>query len=326
MLKNKKLRGLLQLVLSVALLAFLVSRVGLEAITTTLSDLNWPWYLFAFLLFLLNVVIRAYRWSVLLAGLGERPLFGRLLYLYFVSLFFNNFLPSGFGGDAFKVLELRQERGRGAEALSSVVMDRLIGLLGSSLIAVAALLWNSARPAAVDLPPALGVTIALVSLGIPALFVLLRRGDPLDWLASALPLLRPITDNARVRRLANTIHRYPFPALLKALLASIPFTLSLILAQFAISEALSAGVPFYLFPLFVPLISLITLLPISFNGLGTREGAYILLFVPAGVSYEHALAMSLAFYFLRFATGLVGGILYAIRSAGGIIRAAYANE
>jgi hypothetical protein len=78
------------------------------------------------------------------------------------------------------------------------------------------------------------------------------------------------------------------------------------------------NVPFYVFPLFVPIIAIINLLPISFNGLGMREGVYQFLFVPVGVPDASAIAMSLAFYFLRLGTGLIGGILYALRSARGI--------
>jgi uncharacterized membrane protein YbhN (UPF0104 family) len=330
LLKNKKVQGILQLILGVVLLIFivLVSRADLNEISQIFAELNWPWYLVAFALFLLNTAIRAYRWSVLIGALDERVPFGRLLRLYFISLFFNNFLPSGFGGDVVKVLGLRQESGRGPEALSSVVMDRLTGLLGSSLVALLGLLWHSLHPTvSLDLPRHLIAVIVLVSLGIPLGFLFLRWSEPLPRLAAWFPWSRPITQYGRLVRLAATIRRYPYPALLQSLLISLPFTFSLVLAQYCIARALSADVPFALFALFVPIISLITLLPVSFNGLGTREGAYLLLFVPAGVRDEKALAMSFAFFFLRFATGLIGGLLYALQSAGSAARAAsYTNQ
>jgi uncharacterized membrane protein YbhN (UPF0104 family) len=61
-------------------------------------------------------------------------------------------------------------------------------------------------------------------------------------------------------------------------------------------------------------------MPLAFNGLGFREGIYISLFGPLGVPQSQAVAMSLAFYFLRFFTGLLGGVLYAIRSARHMVR------
>lgn len=327
MLKNKKTRGILQLLFSLALLTWLVSRVGLDEIASVLADIDWAWYLPAALFFLLNLLLRTYRWYTLLSALSDRAPFFELFYLYFLGFFFNNFIPSGFGGDIAKVVSLRQEHGRGVEALSSVVMDRLTGLMGSSLIALVVLLWNGARvwlgqPGTdLNLPPALWASVALVSIGTPLGFALLRWSDPLGLLSSLLPFTRRFSADARVQRLVGTVQQYPLSTLAKALLISIPFTLMLVLTQYSIARALAVELSFYLLFLFVPIISIINLLPLSFNGLGMREGVYQLLFVPVGVPGASAIGMSLAFYFLRVSTGLIGGLLYAIKSISNITRA-----
>jgi uncharacterized protein (TIRG00374 family) len=326
--KSKRMRGILQILLSVVLLAWLVNRVGLGSIVDTLVGISWTWYVLAFLLYLINTGLRAFRWYILLGALHHRASFFHLVYLYFLGFFFNNFIPSGFGGDVVKVISLRQEHGHGAEALSSVVMDRVIGLLGTTLIALLALAWNSIQPwlapeasAHVSLPPALLAIIAATSLGIPVGFALVRYANPLQLLARTLPFTQALVSNDRMQRLMQTVRRYPLATLLKALLVSLPFTLILVAIQFCIARALSVDVPFYVFPLFVPVIAIINLLPISFNGLGMREGVYQFLFVPIGVADASAIAMSLAFYFLRLSTGLIGGVLYALRSARGIASA-----
>jgi uncharacterized membrane protein YbhN (UPF0104 family) len=320
-LKNKKVQSFLQLVLSLALLAWLISQVGPTTILDTLTGLDWGWYLPAFLLFQLNMIIRAYRWYLLLSALDKRPPFLHLVYLYYLGFFFNNFIPSGFGGDVVKVLGLRQQYGRGTEALSSVLMDRFTGLLGSSLVALAALAWSggSSQWNLIDLPPLLIAVILAISAGIPAGFLLLRFTNPLDLVGSLLPPARLVTDHVKVRNLAGTIQRYPPSALSKSLLTSLPFTLVLILTQYFIALSLSIDIPFALFALFVPLISLVNLIPVSFNGLGTREGAYLLLFGPAGVPPGQAISLSLALYVIRVCTGLGGGLLYLLRTGSRVI-------
>ncbi|MGD2143195.1 MAG: lysylphosphatidylglycerol synthase transmembrane domain-containing protein [Anaerolineae bacterium] len=318
-LKDKRVRGALQLALSLGLLAWLANRVGLDVIAGTLSGIRWPWYLLAFLLFLGNVLLRAYRWRLLVGALQTDIRYGRLLYLYFVGFFFNNFIPSGFGGDIVKVISLRSGETRGAEALSSVVMDRLTGLIGSALIALVVLAWNGLRSlldgnsADLDLSPFLLLITAVVSLGVPAGFVLIRWIDPLALLGKCLPFSRRIIAIAGLQRFVRTIRCYPPYALLRALSVSLPFTVGLVFIQYSIARALAVDVPFTTFALFVPVIAIINALPISFNGLGMREGVYQFLFVPVGVSSAGAIAMSLAFYFLRVSTGLVGGLLYAGR-------------
>ncbi len=58
-------------------------------------------------------------------------------------------------------------------------------------------------------------------------------------------------------------------------------------------------------------------LPISLSGLGVRKGGCVYFFAQAGVSAPLALAMSLLFYALNVATGLIGGALYAFEGARG---------
>lgn len=312
---RKKLIGLSQIALSLVLLVWLLSRVGLDEVIDTLANIHWGWYALAFLLFQLNVVIRAYRWHVLLRALNDEPRFSYLVYLYYIGFFANNFIPSGFGGDLIKVVSLRQSHGHGAEALSSVLMERVTGLVGSSLIALVALLWNlSAHAMTLDLPWVLWALIVVTAVGIPLAFFVARWADPIGLLNRFYPKAAELPFYNKTENLVNTIHRYPVRALISALLISLPFTLNLILVQMAIALALGVHLPFRIFALFVPIIAIINLLPITFNGLGLREGIYTFLFVPVGVPAATAVSMSLAFYFLRFSAGLLGGLMYAFRS------------
>lgn len=315
MLKNKKFQGILQITLSLVLLSYLIWRAGPAEVAGTLVNIDWTWYLPAFLLFLVNIVLRAYRWYMLLHTLDERPSFLHLVYLYFIGFFANNFIPSGFGGDVVKVISLRQQYGSGTDAFSSVLMDRLTGLLGSSLIAIIALTWNSiSHTTDVDLPFFLWTAVFVISVAIPGGFLLLRWQNPLTYLINWVPAIRRIPKFEKVEQLVRTVRRYPLHILIQSLLISLPFTFSLIIVQYSIARALGVNLPISVFSLFVPIIAILNLLPISFNGLGVREGVYKFLFIPIGVSGASAVAMSLAFYFLRFGAGLLGGVLYASRS------------
>lgn len=327
MLRNKKIQGILQLLLSIALLGYLLHQVGLEDVVQSLRTIQWNWYMIAFGLFVLNVIIRAYRWHVLLRSLNDRPSFGLMIYLYFVGFFANNFIPSGFGGDVIKVVGLRQRFGRGAEALSSVLMDRVTGLMGSAIIALLALAWNAlSHTTEIDLPAALWLAIAAVSVGIPVGFAVLRWTRPLDFLSSIFPNITMLPKYDKLEQLADTVRRYPLGALLTSLLISIPFTLSLVLLQYCIARAFDVTLPFAVFGLFVPIFALLNVLPITFNGLGVREGAFVFFFGAVGVPADTAVAMSLAFYFLRFATGMIGGLMYALSSLSQMLRSPHAEN
>lgn len=321
MFKNKNVRHLAQLVISLALLAGLLWFVGFEEVIATLTSINWRWYVPAFAMFLVNVVIRAYRWYILLRVLNDRPSFGHLVYLYFLGFFTNNFIPSSMGGEVVKVLSLRSTHGKGTEALSSVLMERLTGLLGSAVIALFALIWNAiSHTTNVELPPVLWGAIVLLSMGIPLGFVLVRWTAVIAWGIGRFPIVRRIPRFEKFEQLVSTVRLYPLGILLQALLISLPFTISLILVQYSIARAFGVHLSLAIFSLFVPIIAILMLLPLSFNGLGLREGLYLLLFIPVGVSHETAIAMSLAFSFLRTAAGLIGGLLYAMQSVGQMVK------
>ncbi|MCA9957417.1 MAG: flippase-like domain-containing protein [Ardenticatenaceae bacterium] len=327
MLKNKKVQGILQIGLSLALLALLLRLVGLDEVITTLSNLDWGWYLPALLLFIVNIIIRGYRWYLLLHALNERPSLIHLIYLYFIGFFANNFIPSGFGGDVVKIVSLRQSYGRGTEALSSVVMERVTGLMGSAIIALIALSWNGiSHTTNIELPLALWLAIVIISFGIPVAFILIRWLEPTQFITNRVPKLSKLPKFDKLGQLEDTVRRYPVPVLLQSLSISIPFTLSLILVQYSIARALNVTVPLAAFGLFVPIIAIVNLLPISFNGLGLREGLYLFLFGSIGVSSESAVAMSLAFYSLRFIAGMLGGLLYALRSVAQLLRSPHAKN
>jgi uncharacterized membrane protein YbhN (UPF0104 family) len=85
-----------------------------------------------------------------------------------------------------------------------------------------------------------------------------------------------------------------------------------------IAAGLGAGVRLAYYFVFVPLTSLVLVLPISFAGLGVREGTYVFLFSQVGMSQEMALSLSLLVYALGTVTpGLVGGAIYLLRGARG---------
>ncbi|MCK4822914.1 flippase-like domain-containing protein, partial [bacterium] len=67
------------------------------------------------------------------------------------------------------------------------------------------------------------------------------------------------------------------------------------------------------FFLFVPIISVLTMLPISLNGIGIREGAFVFFFTKVGISSAQALSMSILTYTIVLLASLIGGLIYAAR-------------
>ncbi len=309
---TRKRASLAKIAISLVLLGVVVIRTGWQHITSVLGLAQLGWLALALAVYLLGVLIRAVRWAVLLRGLGVSALgIGRLTLLYFVSFFFNSFLPTGIGGDVVRIAEVARTAGAPIAA-SSVLADRAVGLVATSLLALVALPLVGAR-----LNPILAwVAAAAVAGPILAFWILRWRGARvLSAAGAALPFLRPLVNHAKVLQATQALAAYRLPDLALAVAVSLVFAATNVLTYAFIGQALGVDLPLTYYMLVSPIITLVLLVPISFNGLGTRDVAYQALFVPFGVLPASALAMSLVYHALNFLTALAGGGVYALMGA-----------
>jgi glycosyltransferase 2 family protein len=312
-LTKKRVRGLVQVTLSLLLLVGILSQVHLTEVWGALSQMLPGWLLLAFGLFLLGVAVRAVRWQVLLRALGvHRPL-SELLIWYFVGGFFNVILPTGFGGDAVRVVELAQDTSRPGAVLNSVLVDRYLGImvllpmgLIAGLVARASGGWPGGRVGVFAL------TALLFVAGLLAAWLLRRPW----WARLAAPkpdgqmsLAGRLVRLLRLPALSEAVMPYDRRTMFEALAVSLAFNLLQIGWNMALAYGLGLRLPSTVFLVFVPLTAVSLLLP-AFGGLGVRELSYVGLFGSVGVPAPSAMALSLSVYAITAAGGLVGGILY----------------
>ena len=105
---RRGLFNLLRIVISLGLLAFLLTKVGVRETWESLQGANIGYLLVVFLLYLFGIVLRSYRWRIFLKAQGVRASLPKLISLCLIGVFFNLVLPSGFGGDVVRVYELSQ--------------------------------------------------------------------------------------------------------------------------------------------------------------------------------------------------------------------------
>ena len=305
-LTRKHIRGILQVTVSVVLLAVAFRQVHWSDVRAALASIQPAWLLLAWALFVLGVVVRAVRWQVLLNALGVRRPLRELTLWYFVGGFFNVILPTGFGGDVVRVLEVSADSGRPGAAANSVIVDRYLGLMALLFMGLVA---GALRP---DLaPPASLAVIGLLFAGGLVAAWLLSRPWWAQWSkGDGLParLIRGV----RLPAIADSLSDYTAPVLARALLVSFVFNFLQIGWNVAIAYGLGLQLPLPLFFVFVPLTATTLLLP-SVGGLGVRELTTVTLLGSVGVPQALALALSLCVYAITVATGLIGGVLYLVQ-------------
>jgi glycosyltransferase 2 family protein len=316
-LTKKRLRGLIQVLISLVLLALILSRVHWTEVWSTLQHMQPIWFGVAWALFLVGVVVRAARWQILLNALEVRRPLSELTAWYFVGSFFNVLLPTGFGGDAVRVVELSQDTNRPGPVLNSVVVDRYLGIM---VLLPMGLLAGLAVAISSGMAPVRGGVFALTAVLFAGGLVsawLLRR----NWwsrLALRADLAGKVVRALRLPALSEAVVPYDRRSMLPALAVSLVFNILQIGWNMALAYGLGLHLPLSTFLVFVPLTAVALLLP-AFGGLGVRELSYVGLFGSAGVAQASALALSLSVYAITLFTGLIGGAIYlvmGVRRAG----------
>jgi glycosyltransferase 2 family protein len=262
-------------------------------------------------LFCFGTVLSASRWRLVVGARNADPPSTRFLTgIMLVGMFFNFFLPSTVGGDVVRA-ELTKNLVHGRiESYSSVLFDRFIAFISVLLISFSAAIvarlhlgWFKPYILSVWLFFLLGgAGFVLTVMWFPTRRVLKwAGGGPINtfcgWLDHAQSALQSyMTDFSLMRRVL--------------LLAIAVQVTDLILAVWLLAKALQIDVPFVFHLIAVPIIELVALVPVSFNGVGLREGAYIFFYGGASVVPEAAIALSFAYTTLLLIFGLLGGICW----------------
>ena len=254
---------------------------------------------------LLNVL----KWQVLNRAQGLLVPFRKLLDVYYMGMFFNTFLPSGFGGDALRAYELSRLTNRTGSSLSSVIIDRYTSLFSLVLLATAAIL---VAPNDLQLVPK-SLLFALTGFGVLGFLVLLQDRWILLLLRFHLVSKRPAL-KAMVEEMAAsaTALRSGGTAILFSFVISLLFQFLTIVEHYVFMLALNLDVPFSYTVLFLPILTFVASLPISINGLGVREGGYAFFLGKVGVGATEAVSVGLISLAMLLLSGMWGAVVYAI--------------
>lgn len=299
------IKSALKIIVSIGLLVLLATKLEWKDVLDRAAQLAWWMLPVAAAIQMVVWALSNFRWWMLIRVHLLGHTYSGLLKPTFIGAFFNNLLPSSTGGDLFRMYHVYRQGHGAAAAVSPIITERAVGLL--CMVALATLmifqfsaetrLFQGLRTVLFWLFVCGAVSVAVVS--VPATYYgfhrFLQRWDR----------FRPV---AGLLGITEAIHTYlSRPYLLIALVV-----VSLILQgmQIIIFLILGAGVEATLEPsqylFIVPVVLVAASIPVTVGGLGVREAAAITLFTSAGMSQEHAAAVSLLFIPVLLLSGLPG--------------------
>jgi len=308
MLKNLKrilLSKWVRIVLSVLLIYFAFRRANLPQLYANLSSVSWQLIVVLIFLNSISMLIGGLRWAILVLGKAK---FSDILIFTkaaFTGSFYSLFFPSSVGGDLLKwtTLLTKYPEISKLKLAGTALIDRVIGFSAFSFLAFLSL--SLGKILKYQFPQILfwlflGINMALVVFYVLVFGLDFEKITFKHKFSSRLLEIVDLLKNSNKKRIITCF--------LISLLAQ-PFWMMISWYLFV-----SLGVdlkPIQIF-IFMPIVSLILILPISFAGFGARENLYVYFLAPLGYSVEKLLFVSTFSGVMGILMALVGGLMLLI--------------
>lgn len=308
--KKKWITFVTRFAITLLLFTFLFKSISWPTLLAALTHVHRGLILVGLIVCLSGIVLSAYQWRTLLRGENIPFDLADLISLYMVGIAFNHFLPTGMGGDTVKAYHVGRDSGNIPGSASAVVMCRVTGFFGMLMIALPVLvIWHEHFKGNLILW-FLFLSVFVGGLIAGAIFsvTLLPKMFKGKWtqyriFASAIKIGNALSITAKRPR-SMTI----------AIVYGIVFWIISILNAYLYADALSMHAPLYFFFVAIPMISLVAFLPISINGFGLRESAFVFIFSTIHVAPTLSLLLALFLDLQALFFGVFGGCIYFLMS------------
>ena len=292
------MKTFVRIAITAAILGYLFTRIDMAAAARGMAAISLPHLALVLALVAVDRSVMILRWVLLLRSSGTNISIAKASRLFLVSSFVGSFMPAGVGADAARAYGLAQHTSMGSEALASVAVDRLLGIL--SLVAmgvVGVIAWGRSGGGDWRILASIAV-LAAVSISVFWADRLFRAIVPAHHHDGAVA--------RRILRTSDAVSRYRNRrgALVHVMAWSIVVQLLRVTQAYVLGLGLGLAVPFSYYLLFMPFALLLLLLPISVSGFGLPQGGIIWLLQPYGVPAETSFALST----LIVLTGLAGNL------------------
>jgi len=295
---------LLKTVVSVGLITALIWSVDWTEIYSHVHQFNPALALTATVLLCVQYPVSAWKWQQALTLHGVDYSFGYLLRILCIAFFFNNFLPTAIGGDAYRAYRTFKHADRPAYPISAIILERVLGLIvlvAFGYLAAVVLVSSDALPYKniLMLVSIAGVVALIVLLAAWKFGLLTKVGNRLRNVRK----LEPLIESLRVIR-TNRRHLWGLIGM------SIVFQVIAILAITLLFAALALPGKFFESGFTAAAAGVAGVIPLSINGIGIVEGSFAVAAILANLPYAEAVIVALFIRVFGLLSSILFGILY----------------
>jgi glycosyltransferase 2 family protein len=310
----------LRTALSVALVVLLFTYVvDAHEVVQILERFDTTYLLLAIAVVTLDRVLMTFKWTLLLRAQGYRLPLLQGVTIYCTSMVWGLALPTTVGADAIRAVMVTKRGFKGTDVVTSIVIERMIGFvlaLALGLVSLAVLRTIGVLDGRFDRALYLGVAMLV---GVTVLLVAALDEKLVARVVARLPAV--VRDSKVMHYLERFAKAYRSLGSARGTMAqfSVLTVLEQVLSIFfpwAVARGLGVPVDLVLLLGVLPISTLVSRLPISFDGLGVFEAVFVGLLVLAGIHAEAALAIAISGRVIQLFAFLPWWFVYVAQSGG----------
>jgi glycosyltransferase 2 family protein len=289
-------------VVTIALFLLVSKNVDLQKIYTILDSFEIIFFLLAIAILMLQTIIAAVRWRIILRKLIMHFSFNRVLGFLWIGLFFNQALPSNVGGDAFRGYCIFKNGHSVGKSSLCILLDRMFGMTGLIIFLILSL------PLMFDLISDNEIQWGVIVV-VTSAFAIICLSLMLDLLPKKIAHFKVVKGlfafSKEGRKQMFSI--YPGVVLIAI---SMSIHLISIAAVIVLSKGMSLDFEWYSMLFVIPFTILASAIPISIAGWGVRESVMIVSLGYLGIAPEQALVLSILYGLIMLVVSIPGLVFW----------------
>ena len=299
---------ILKMTFSIGLVIILLFTSNVSNFINTILNSDYRYFILSVTVSFGSMFLATRRWQILLGRFNSNIDYFTLFHLIGLSYFYNFFIPGGVAGDLIRGIQCRKHKLSGTQGVVSVVVDRIIGLGSFILVGIVGCFFS---PDALIAPfPGNWIWAVLASSVICACVCFNRK------LMRNFRIISRISPSVfeKLKLFYDSVYEYKNhgPIACRAMAVSLLTAFANIVSFYLLSRAAGSEVELMYFLIFVPVITVVSYVPISYSGLGVRELCFVFFFGKVGMTTGQALAVPIMYFGMILILSLAGGLMFLI--------------
>jgi glycosyltransferase 2 family protein len=294
------LKIMIRVCVSGVIILLLLRKVDIAKVIQFVGDIHPKYALIALIIVIILRVWMAIRWEIILTYHKMAVTLQEIVSITFISLSIGQLFPGGIGPDVMRAYQLHHRYGRLVDITTTILLDRIIGMYSIFFVGLLGAIMASCMG---------------FSTGLIPILIVINGAFIIGWYVSKFFKKLSILQHPKMHKInrlkiaitSRETMRSIFP---KVFLFSVLAQVSRCFVFYFLYVAMGVNVNLIYFFSFIPLVYVITFIPIGFNGIGLREGALIYFFSTCHIPSEVSIGVGLVFQLVNIAAAVPGIVLW----------------